>query len=97
MPATLEDVRRRRGEIIRLAAQYRVRDVRVFGSVVRGDLEPWSDVDFLVEPLPGHSLFDRAGLIVALSELLGTKVDVASERELREYVRDRARAEAVPL
>jgi predicted nucleotidyltransferase len=97
MPVTLADLRRKRDQILRLADRYRVRNVRVFGSVVRGDLEPWSDVDFIVDPLPGHSLFDRAALVVALSELLGTEVDVASESELREFVRARARAEAVAL
>jgi predicted nucleotidyltransferase len=80
-----------------LAEHYRVRNVRIFGSVVRNDLEPWSDVDFMVDPLPGHSLFDRAGLAVALGELLDTKVDVVTERELRDFVRERAQAEAVAL
>lgn len=97
MPVTLADVRRRRAEILRLAEQYRVRNPRVFGSVARNDLEPWGDVDFLIDPLPDHSLFDRAGLRLALRELLGTEVDVVAERELRDYVRNRAHAEAVPL
>ena len=97
MPVTLADVRSKRDEIIRLAQQYRVRNLRVFGSVVRHDLEPWSAVDFIVDPLPDHSLFDRAGLVIALSELLQTKVDVVTEKELRDYVRARARSEAIPL
>lgn len=98
MPVSLAELRANRDQILRLAERYRVRNVRVFGSVVRGQrLEPWSDVDFMVDSLPGHSLLDRAGLIVALGELLGTPVDVVTERELRAGVRDQAAAEAVGL
>ena len=97
MAVTLAEVLQKRDRVLQLAAQYRVRNVRVFGSVARGEMEPWSDVDFLVDPLPGHSLFDRAGLVIALSELLGTSVDVATDSELREFVRSRARSEAVAL
>lgn len=94
---TLADIRQRREQILRLAQQYRVGEIRIFGSVARGSLEPWSDVDFVIEPLPGHSLLDRAGLIGALRELLGVPVDIAAYRELREPVRIRADAEAVAL
>jgi predicted nucleotidyltransferase len=97
MAITLEELRHHRAEILRLAEQYRVRNIRVFGSVARDEVEPWSDVDLIVDPLPGHSLFDRAGLVAALSELLGTPVDVASESELRDHVRVQARSEAVSL
>lgn len=97
MPVTLAALRDKRAQILALADQYRVRNVRVFGSVVHGGLEPWSDVDFLVDPVPGHSLLDRAGLVVALRELLGADVDVVTERELRAYIRERASTEAVAL
>jgi predicted nucleotidyltransferase len=97
MPVTLTDVLKKRDQILLLAERYRAENVRVFGSVVRGDLEPWSDIDFLVDPLPGHSLLDRAGLIIALGELLGTNVDVATYSELREFVRSHAQSEAVAI
>jgi predicted nucleotidyltransferase len=97
-PPTLAGLRGHRAEILRLTERHRVRNVRVFGSVARGEPpEPWSDVDVVVDPLPGHSLLDRAGLIVALAELLGAPVDVVTERELRGDVRDRVAAEAAAL
>jgi hypothetical protein len=65
--------------------------------VARGDAGPDSDVDFLVELEPGRSLLDHAALMLDLSDLLGCKVDVVSERALHWYIRDRVLAEAVPL
>jgi len=62
MPISLTELEAKRDEILRLADLHRVENVRVFGSVGRGGLEPWSDVDFMVDLLPGHSLLDRAGL-----------------------------------
>ena len=97
MGVTLDDLRRRRHEIARIGEQFRVHNIRVFGSVVRRELEPWSDVDLLVDLMPNHSIFDRVGLVDALRQLLGTKVDVVSPDELRDYLRDQAHAEAVPL
>ncbi len=94
---TLEDLRARRDEILMIAARHGACDVRVFGSVVRGDATPTSDVDFLVRMEPGRSLIDRARLLVELRELLGCAVDVATESSLRPRVRERALREAVPL
>lgn len=51
----------------------------------------------MVDVVPGHTLFDRAGLVIELSELLGTNVDVVAERELKDWVRPRATAEAIAL
>ncbi|MEJ7812302.1 MAG: nucleotidyltransferase family protein [Gemmatimonadaceae bacterium] len=97
MPISLEELRAKRGPIVQAAEEHRARNVRVFGSVARGALEPWSDVDLLIDVLPGHSLLDRAGLTLALQELLGTPVDVVTEKQLREAIRDRALREAVAL
>jgi predicted nucleotidyltransferase len=72
-------------------------DVRVFGSVARGEDGPDSDVDFLVRFVRGTTLFDQAGLIVELEHLLGRNVDVVSERGLKERIRDRVLGEATPL
>jgi uncharacterized protein len=95
---TLEDlVRERRADILRIAARHGAYAVRVFGSVARGDADAQSDIDFLVELEPGRSLFDHAALLVDLEELLGCRVDVATERGLRPRIRERVLQEAVPL
>jgi predicted nucleotidyltransferase len=95
---TLQDLRvTQRDEILRLAAKRGARKVRVFGSVVRGEDRPDSDVDFLVEMDPGRTLFDLSGLVLDLEGLLGAPVDVVTEAGLRPRLRDRVLAEAVPL
>ncbi len=95
---TLQELRdRRREEILRVAARRGARNVRVFGSVARGDNDEKSDVDFLVEMEPGHTLFDLSGLLLDLESLLHVSVDVVTERGLRPRVRERVLAEAVPL
>jgi hypothetical protein len=94
---TKETLKARREEILRLARQWGARDVRVFGSVARGDAGPSSDVDFLVEFEPGRSLLDHGGLLMDLQDLLGCEVDVVSERGMRPRFRDRVLKEAVPL
>jgi uncharacterized protein len=86
-----------REEIIRLARAHGARNVRVFGSAARGDMDETSDIDFLVEFEPGTSLLQHGALIAELEELLGRKVDVAPEKTLREHVRERVLREAVPV
>ena len=86
-----------REEILRLATRYGAKNIRVFGSVVRGEADEQSDVDFLVEMEPGRSLLDMGGLLMDLQGLLGRKVDVVSERGLRTRIRERVLREAVPL
>ncbi|MBI4365208.1 MAG: nucleotidyltransferase family protein [Deltaproteobacteria bacterium] len=92
-----ESIRMKREAILQVAAAHGARNVRLFGSVVRGDANATSDVDLLVEMLPGRTLLDHVGLWQDLEELLGRKVDVVSEKALHWYVRDRVLAEAVPL
>ncbi len=87
----------KRAEIIAIAAKHRASNVRVFGSVARGDADEDSDVDFLVVLHPEASLMDHAALLVELEELLGRKVDVAPECCLRPRARARILKEAVPL
>lgn len=87
----------KREEILRIAAKHGARNVRIFGSVARGEADEESDIDFLVEMEPGRSLLDRAGLLVELEELLGRKVDVATENVLKPRIRERVLREAVPL
>jgi putative addiction module CopG family antidote len=94
---TLEEVQARRDEILVIARRHGARNVRLFGSIVRGEAGPHSDVDFLVDMESGRSALDRAGLLVDLGELLGCGVDVATEGSLRERVRERALTEALTL
>ena len=71
--------------------------MRVFGSTVRGDNRPDSDVDFQVDMEPGRTLLDLSGLVLDLGRLLGASVDVVTEAGLSSRIRDRVLAEAVPL
>ena len=90
-------LREKREEILRIAARHGACRVRLFGSVARGDADPQSDVDVLVDFERGRSLFDHAALMLELEALLGCKVDVVTERGLRERIRDRVLKEAVAL
>lgn len=92
-----ERVNEKRSEILQAASRHGARNVRMIGSVARGDAGPESDVDLLVELDTGRSLLDHAALMVELESLLGCKVDVAIEQGLRPRVRERVLAEAVPL
>lgn len=96
-PLTLADLRRQRLAILALATNRGASNVRVFGSVARGDQTAGSDVDFLVDMEPGRSLLDVGGLLMDLAALLERDVDVVTERGLRERLRRRVLAEAVPL
>jgi uncharacterized protein len=94
---TLEQLRARREELIALASRYKAENVRVFGSLARGQAGPGSDVDFLVHFRPGASLFDLMDLQEEAQALLGEKVDVVSDRGLSPYLAARILREARPL
>ena len=95
---TLDLLRARREEIIALAQRYGAFNVRVFGSVARGDASIESDIDFLVNFRPGTSIYELSGFWQDLSELLGHKVDVVEDHPgLRERFRRRALKDAVQL
>ena len=87
----------RRNDILSVAERYGARNVRVFGSVARGDARPDSDLDILVDMEPGRSLFDLGGLLSELHTLLGVDVDVVTEKGLRPRIRAEVLREAVPL
>jgi predicted nucleotidyltransferase len=87
----------RREDILRIAAQHGAHNVRVFGSVARGEARPDSDVDLLVEMEAGRSLFDLGGLLMDLQALLGREVDVVTDKGLRDRIRTRVLQEAKPL
>jgi len=92
-----ELVQSRRGDILRIAAEHGARNVRLFGSVARGDEREDSDIDLLVDVEPGHGLLSLGGLLVRLERLLGRRVDIVTEPGLRERIRPRVLADAVPL
>ena len=87
----------RREEILRLTARHGASNVRVFGSVARGEARPDSDLDLLVEMEPGRNLFDLTALRIELEELLGHKVDVVTEQSIYWLLRRRILKEAIPL
>lgn len=86
-----------REQILKTAALYGARSIRVFGSVARRQDDADSDIDFLVEMEPGRSLFDLGGLLMELEQLLNTKVDIVTEKGLKERIRERVLKEALPL
>jgi predicted nucleotidyltransferase len=86
-----------RAEILAVARQRHAFNVRVFGSVARGEATIDSDIDFLVDFLPGSTLWDRIGLEQDLAELLNWPVDVSTPQTLRTETRDDILAEAVSL
>jgi len=90
LPAIREDVRR-------IAATHGAGNVRVFGSVGRGEQDASSDLDLLVDMAEGRSLFDLIALSNDLEESLGIDVDVVTEASLSPYMRDRVLDEAVAL
>ena len=77
----------KRTAILDIARRHGAGNVRVFGSVARGEARSDSDIDFLVDLDPGRSLFDLGGLAMDLEEFLGRPVDVVTERGLRERIR----------
>jgi predicted nucleotidyltransferase len=92
-----ELLREKREAILRTAAKHGARNVRVFGSVARREADHRSDIDILVEMEQGRSLLDLAGLWRELNELLGMRVDVITEKALRDSIREQVLREAVPL
>jgi hypothetical protein len=86
-----------RDEILRIAARHGARNIRVFGSVARGEDRTDSDIDFLVRFDPGVTLLRHAALARELESLLHRKVDVVSDRGLRERIRNQVLQEATPL
>jgi predicted nucleotidyltransferase len=92
-----EQINEKREEILRIAASHGARNVRIFGSVARGDADESSDIDFLVEMEPNRSLLDLGALLTDLRELMGRRVDVVSEKGLYWLLRRRILKEAKPL
>ena len=94
---TRDTIQRKRSAILEIARRYGAHDIRVFGSVARGDATESSDLDLIVRFDPDRSLLDHGGLIMDLRELLGIKVDVIDEQAMRDRFRKHVLKEAVPL
>jgi hypothetical protein len=90
-------LKEKRQEILRIAQAHGATNIRVFGSVARGEEGPDSDLDLLVEMKPESSLLDLVSLWQDLEDLLGYKVDVITDGGVSPYLRDRIYAEAVLL
>lgn len=95
---TLDELRKNYKEaIVEMAARYHAEDVRVFGSLVRGEHGEHSDIDLLVHFREDASLLDEAGLDLALNDLLDLPVDVVGDDVIREELKPFIMAEAVRL
>jgi predicted nucleotidyltransferase len=94
---TVDVLKSKRTDILRLASHYGAHHVRVFGSVARGEAGPASDIDLLVQMDQGRSLLDLIELTQELESVLQRKVDVLTDEGLSPYLKDRIQAEAVPL
>jgi uncharacterized protein len=93
----IEEIKKQKKDILALAAKYGAFDIRIFGSVARGEDDARSDVDFLVELEQGRSLLDLGGLLYDLQNLLGCGVDVITPAGLKPRIRERVLREAVGL
>ena len=87
----------KREDILRIADRHGASNVRVFGSVSRGEGGPDSDVDILVDVGPKPSPWFPAGLVLDLEDLLSRRVDVATPNALHWFIRDRVLSEAKPV
>ena len=92
-----EAVKTKREEIRRIAAQHGATNVRLFGSVARGEAKDESDIDLLVDVTAQTSSWFPIGLILDLEKLLGRRVEIVTERALNKDLRERVLREAVPL
>jgi hypothetical protein len=90
-------IENKRDDILRIAAQHGASNIRVFGSVARGEAEPESDLDLLIQLESGRSLLDLIAIKQDLEDLLERKVDVLTESAISPYLRERILREAVPL
>jgi len=94
---TVAEVRAHRNEIVEVGIRHGVTDIRVFGSVARGEADERSDLDLLVGVCPGRNLFDLASFAIDVEDLLGIFTQVVTERGIKARIRARVLSEAVPL
>ena len=92
-----ESLRQQRTAVLDAAHRHKAHNLRVFGSVALGAERPSSDIDILVDALPGATLFDLGALQVELEELLGANVDLVTPGDLPMSFRNAVLAEAVAI
>ena len=95
--AAVTVLKKKREEILRIASAHGARNIRLFGSVSRGEGGPKRDVDILVKLEPGRSLLDIIAIKQDLEDLLGCEVDVVTEEAVSPYIREQVLKEAVSL
>lgn len=93
----LAQLRAKKADIVTVAMKHGASNIRVFGSVARGEANEQSDIDLLVDLEPGRSLLDHIGLMQDLEDLLGRSVDVATPSALHERIKDRVMQDAILL
>ena len=96
-PPTLTELRARRAEILQIAAEHGAFNVRVFGSVARGEATPESDIDLLVDFRPDATMWDAVALWRTLRTLLDRDVNVIAEEASRDRFMQAALKDAIPL
>ena len=92
-----EIIKRKRNEILKISTHYGAKEIKIFGSALKGEAKTNSDVDLLVELEPGRSLLDIIAIKQDLEDLLGCKVDIVTEAALSPYIRDEVLNQAVRL
>ena len=93
----MEIIKSNREAILKIAAKHGAKNVRIFGSVARGEDDEKSDIDFMVEMGPERSLYDHAALLLELQELMKIKVDVVTEKGINARIRGRVLKETIPV
>ncbi len=93
----LDQLRQKKNDILVIADRYGATNLRIFGSVARGDDRPDSDIDILIDQERRWSIFDHIGMMQDLEDLLGCKVDLTTADALRERFRDRIFKDAIVL
>ena len=96
-PIASDTIREQREAIVRIAARHGATEVRLIGSVARGEARPDSDVDLLVTWSEDTSLLDQAALMLELESLLGRKVDIASDSWVKPSIRESVYRDAIAL
>lgn len=94
---THTDIMQKRADILRIAKTHGAHDVRLFGSVARGDSTPSSDIDLLVHMDSNRSLLDRIAMIHELEDIFHCNVDVVNDQAIAPSIRSNVLAEAVAL
>ena len=97
MSINLDDLRKEREQIMKVAQKHGASNIRVFGSISRGEERPESDIDLLVDFEADRSLFDLVRLKLELEELLGHEVDLVTEKAMHRLIASRVIKEAIPL